>query len=828
MSEAPPAPRGIAATFRLRPALGFALFLAAGIALRDIVACQPWIWVISIFASLLLSAAIRTSRWADASLALAIILVGLLAAQSDYYRYPANHIWTYTADTQRFVQLELRIDDSPRLIPSPPDDPRLLGPKESARASVTAIETRQGWRPATGSVSLYLEQVNPQLAAGQIVRATGMLQRPAGPMNPGEFDYAAYERSLRTLAELRVSHGSGVQIISDPGPGPIQWLREKARHLLARGFLLDESYNHALLRAFVLGDSDPQLSDLEDQFVNTGTVHCLTISGLHIVIAGGFVVFLGRIFRASPRSSVIAAMIFVILYGLVATPTWPGWRSIVGFCAFSIGLLLRRRPDSIQMFCAAVAAILLIHPSDLTNGGFQISFAAILGMILFAPRMFRWFWATWRGPDAVAVRPGPRNAAASAAAWLANFFISAIGATVIAWLMVIPLIAYHYGQLNTYSAPAGVILLPITVVALLFGLAKIALTLFWPSAAHLWAVVCSTPVILLRRIVEIVAHLPGSTLPLPTPPVWLIFVYYGLFALTLFGWKPRIVRFFPAVALAAFFLSPVLGVAAGRSSDSNLHVTLLSVGDGQCAVVRTPDHHAILIDAGSVSVSDLERRLIEPYLRTVGYSNVEEIFLSDDEYARLSAAADVFDNQGKPQIFVSPMFTRHAMGNIPAENFLQTLLLAHTWPQNVQRGSHLQLSGGATLDVLWPPPDDSMSSQNSGLVLKLNCFGRSILFMPDIQDAAERRLLRNAPALRCDILIAPHQGSADASTAALLKATRPQAILASCPTKLSRKQKLFDALVSNRPLYRTSRVGAVQISVDAAGNVSISTFLPSP
>jgi competence protein ComEC len=827
MTESKPPPRPLAAAFRFRPAAGVALFLAAGISLRDVAFCRPGIWLICIAASLFLAALVHRSRFADAFLALAILLVGLLAAQIDYYRYPADHIWTYTADSQRFAEIEMRIVDSPRLIPSAPDDPRLLGPKQSARATVIAINTQQGWRPATGAISVYLEQLNPELAAGEIIRATGMLNRPAAAMNPGEFDYAAWERSLRTLAELRVSHAGGVQILLDPGPGPIEWLREKSRHLLARGFNLDQSYNHALLRAFVLGDSDPQLNDLEDQFVNTGTVHCLTISGLHIVIAGGFVIFLGRLLRASPRSSVIAAIIFVILYGLVASPTWPGWRSIITFCAFSIGLLLRRRPDSIQMFCAAIATILLIHPTDLTNGGFQISFAAVFGMILFAPHTMRWFWATWRGPDAVAIRPAPRNAAAGALAWLVRFFISAIGATVIAWLMVIPLIAYHYGQLNTYSAPAGVILLPITVIALLFGLAKIALTLCWPSASHFWAGVCSFPIVCLRHIVAAIAHLPGSTLPLPTPPLWIIFVYYALFALTLFHWKYGVKKLLPAIAVALFFLSPLLPAAGADSSASKFQLTLLSVGDGQCAIIRTPDRRVFLIDAGSQSVSDLQRRLIEPYLRTLGRSSVDELFISDDEYPRLSAASDVYNNAGRPPVYISPIFARHAMGNIPAEDFLETLLEANSSPLIIRRNDHLQLSSAATMEVLWPPPYSSMNANNCGLVLKVNCFGRSILFCADIQDAAERALLRNPSALKCDILIAPHQGSADATTAAFLRTARPSLILASCPEKLSKKEKLFDDLVSDLPFYRTSRSGAVTIRIDSGGNIAAMTFLPS-
>jgi competence protein ComEC len=765
----------------------------------------------------------RRSRLADVSLALAVLLVGLLAAQIQYYRYPANHIWTYTSDSERFAQIEMKIVDSPRMIVSDPDDPRLLGPKQSARASAIAIRTLAGWRPAAGTISLYLEQLNPRLAVGQIVRATGMLSRPEGAMNPGEFDYAAWARSQRTLASLRVSHADGVEIVADPGSGPIDWLRQKGRHLLARGFNLNESYNHALLQAFVLGDSDPQLNDLEDKFVSTGTVHCMSVSGLHIAVAGGFVLLIGRLLRRSPRSSLIAAMIAVILYGLVATPTWPGWRSILMFGAYGIGLLARKRPDSIQLFCCAIAAILLIHPDDLTNGGFQISFAAVLGMILFGPHTLRWFWTTWRGPDAAALRaPVARNAALSAGRWVARFFVSALGATSIAWLMVIPLIAYHYGQLNTYSAPAGVIFLPITVIALEAGLAKIFLSLFWPGLSHVWAVACSAPVVCLRRMVEMLAHLPGSSLPLPTPPVWLLIVYYGLFAMALAPINRRVRKACPAVAVVAFFVLPLMGTG---STSGRLSVTLLSVGNGQCAVIVTPDHRAFLIDAGSSSVSDLRHRVIVPYLRSVGIANVDGMTLADDDYSHLSAATEIFENCGRPEGYTSEDFARFAIGNLPAENLLETVLESGKSPRVLSQGDELPLAAGARLEVLWPPADGNMNSNNCGLVLKLVYQGRSIIFPAAIEEEAEKQLLDNPGVLRCDILIAPRGGSAEKTTGALLRAARAQWIVASCSEKLSRKQRIFDSLASGRAFYRTSRWGAVTFEIDSDGRISEQIFL---
>jgi hypothetical protein len=82
----------------------------------------------------------------------------------------------------------------------------------------------------------------------------------------------------------------------------------------------------------------------------------------------------------------------------------------------------------------------------------------------------------------------------------------------------------------------------VTVVALLFGLGKIVLTLCWPSAAHFFAIVCSIPVIWLREMAAWLAKVPGATIPLPTPSVWLLVIYYGLFLLALFRLEGKVAR----------------------------------------------------------------------------------------------------------------------------------------------------------------------------------------------------------------------------------------------------------------------------------------------
>jgi competence protein ComEC len=816
--------------FERRPAVIFTILLGLGIAFTKILPIEPWIWLGGGAALLVPAIIVRWGFLRVVSLGCVTVLIGLSAGQIERYQFSSDTIANYTTDQERFAQLELSIDQTPRLVQPSPGELRSLPPKQTDVATVRGIKTIDGWKPADGKIALTIEQPNLQMRAGQIVRVTGMLQRPAGPMNPGEFDYAAYCRDQRILATFRVGHADGVQIVRDGSGGPLVWLRDKSRHLLGLGFDDGESLDHVLLRAFVFGDPDPQLRDLDDKFVRTGTIHYLAITGLHVAIVGAMALLLCRLLRQSPRRTMLIALAVVLLYGLLAEPSWPGWRSIILCVAATIGLLGRRMMDSLQMFFMAVGIVLLVHPADLGNGGFQVSFAAVLGLILFSQSTNQRFWLWWRGEDPPPLKRSQSVAAAVLRA-VVGFDVAILISACVAWGMSMPLIAYHFGQLNSWAVPAGVILLPLTVVALYAGVGKIVLTLFWPSGAHWWAVAASGPIVCMRYLIERLDRFPGATIAV-SPPIWLLFVYYGLILLFFVPIRARIWRWLTRMAstaaCAALLLLP--NVAGGLPTPATaprepLRITLVSVGAGQCAVIRPTPDHAIFIDVGSDTISDVGRQLVLPWLRAEHCGNVDKILLSHGDFDHISAAAEVFQNYDEPTVYTSPHFARHAVGNFPATSLLHVLQSAGRPPTIIHQGDHVDLGNGAGIDVLWPPVNCNMNSNDCGLVLKLKFAGETVLFPADIQVAPERELLKHPELLRADVLVAPHHGSAEITTAQFVQAVHPRYILASNAEKLTHKQRLFDVIAKGYPLYRTSRCGAIDLTIETSGEIEIQTFL---
>jgi competence protein ComEC len=150
----------------------------------------------------------------------------------------------------------------------------------------------------------------------------------------------------------------------------------------------------------------------------------------------------------------------------------------------------------------------------------------------------------------------------------------------------------------------------------------------------------------------------------------------------------------------------------------------------------------------------------------------------------------------------------------------------HVPVEITSKGRRIPLGNDATIDVLWPPPNRSFTTtNNAGLVLRLTYSGRSVLLPADIQVSTERELLTAPTALSSDVLVAPHHGSAEETTAAFLIAAHPMDVISSNGQRLSKKQKEFDALAKNYPLYRTSRYGAVTIRISKDGTLRVETFL---
>ncbi len=831
MSLSAISPKRLVGIIPRRPAVPAAVALMAGIFAHDSLPAQP-ILGIALLSALIATALLLFERPKLCSIALllASAVAGLAVAQIEAFFYPLDHISAFATEQRRLAQLELSLDHPPRVLSWPFGQYRALAPKQVATASVRRIKTWNGWTDCRGDVLVQIAQPHPRLQQGQVVRVIGMLERPGPAMNPGQFDWAGYYREQRILASVQIAQADNITILEPARISPLSWLREQARRALARGFPLNRALDHALLRALVLGDTDPELRDIQEQFRRTGTSHHLAISGMHVAVLGGVVFGICRLLRLGPRAACWASLVFVVLYGAVALPSPPVVRSVLLCLSFGVGILQRRSTDAIQLLALTVLAMLVYHPLDLYNAGFQLSFGTVLGLMIFTRPMLEAMarrdidediahFTRWPGPFEVIQMN------------LKRWIVTTLAAGIVAWIVSMPLIALHFEQLNPWAVLASILLAPIVFLSLIGGFAKIVLTLLWPSLAGAWAGMATSPIAGMRHTVDWLATFPGADVPLPSPPVWAVLLYYALLLSLLIHWpRPAVRKSARVVALAGCVTLAILplreGFAAMHAHAGELKVTLLAIGGGQCAVIEPPGAQAVLVDAGSATLSDLFRKALGPFLRHEGRRDIRSIFISHANYDHFSAIAEVAAAYDVGQVMVSDQFAAQSTDNPPAVSLLRTLDAMDRAPRQIEMGQTIDIGPGVAVQVVWPPEKCASGPNNSSLVLRLSFAGRTILFTGDLQSPGQRELLDSGQDLHSDVLIAPHHGSYEPTSAAFVAAVNPAYILASDDRTPSAKQRAFDQAMSDRLVYRTHTSGAIVIRISRIGQVSVDPFRP--
>ena len=807
------------------PAVSVAILLAAGILLHDRLPPRPWaVLLLAVGASAAAAACLSRRFVGSALLAVAVVLAGAAMAQWEHDRYAADDVGAFATADPRLATVEGRVADDPQLTAGSDQGGRPLPPRQTFVADVTRVLTTNGWVAATGRLPVRLNQPNAALAAGQTVRLLGQLQRPRPAANPGEFDWAVYYRRLRVTATLTVNRSGNARVVADAGFAPLPWLRGKCRHLLSAGFAADHAGDFAVLQAVLLGDHDPQLREAADDFQQTGVAYQLSASGLHVVLLAWGVVWACRRLRWPPRRTLAVGVGFAVLVAAVANPSHSGWRSVIVAVALAAGLCFRRTADRPQVVAIAIIAMLLWHPLDLYSDGFQLSLAVVVAFLTLLPAVRRW----GVDPDRP-VRPKRLTILGHGLKWAGVTAKYAL----VAWLATLPLVAVHFGRVTPWVVPADVAVYPFVVLALYAGAVKVGLTLLWPSLGHPLAVAAGWPVMGMRAVVHLAARLPGGTVPVSAPPAWAVALFYAVLLVPLipiprgrWRWPARLSPVAGVAGLVALSLGSAAAVpTVAADAGPSLRVTLLSIGAGQAAVAELPGGGAVVFDAGSSTVPDVADRVVVPFLRSRGVRRLDDVFLSHGDFDHISAAGELAATFGPAAVFTSHHFRRHAVGNGPATALLATLDELHLPPTELAEGDHVNL-GPAAVDVLWPPPDGSWTSNDAGLVLRLSYAGRRVLFPADVQDPAFAGLLKHPGELAADVLVAPHHGSGEPLTPAFLAAVHPTLIVASNAERLTAKQRRFDGMVgSTAPLFRTSKCGAITVTVTADGRVFVGTYL---
>jgi competence protein ComEC len=303
--------------------------------------------------------------------------------------------------------------------------------------------------PAIGRLRiLFRGKEGIQAVCGNTYYINGQLSEPNGPQIPDAFDYREYLRRKQVYAQLRADSGDYRLLGRNTGIRTLA--ADFARAIEAKIGVLPEQKRAALLISLITGDKRGVTEEDRQHFAQTGTLHVLAVSGLHVGIVYGILLFLsGRFFRRNHPAQALIILLCVWAYALVSGLAPSVFRAAFMFSLLTLGQVWSRSSKGLNTLAATAVCMLCIEPRWLQDIGFLLSFSAVGGIMLFYQRIEN----AWQ----------PRSKAV-----LYIWKMSAV--SIAAQLGTLPVTLYCFNSFPLWFLPANLLVIPISTLCLVSGL----------------------------------------------------------------------------------------------------------------------------------------------------------------------------------------------------------------------------------------------------------------------------------------------------------------------------------------------------------------------
>ncbi len=824
----------------MQPLVPPAVGLAAGIWL-DSVWRVPLAVGLSLFilSGLLLIPARHKDGLAHLAVMLAALAVGTCLHDLTFRHWADNHIVRYCGDEPILARIEGTVLDTPRIQASQSGKLDWIPQSPSTRFLVDAdriVDDHEN-PPVSGRVTVLVREPVLTVAAGDRVRLLGWLSRLEPPANPGSRDWSLVSRREGILVRLSCPHEGNVEVLDGQAAGR-RFLNRLRLNLSER--MLEHTFpgdmpGGQLLSALVLGQRSAVDEKLNEAFVRTGTVHYLSVSGAHVGMLMSALWLGGVLLGRSRRSCAAAAMIIVTLYALLAEPRPSILRAALMADLFCISILLRRPTRSLNWLAAAAIILLVAHPTQLFEPGFQLSFFTLIGLIFVSPRLYEAggeLFLRVLGRDDPLLRPAmqkrinpnpARDFMWRLARWLGQWL--AIGLA--AWIVSVPICAYHFQQFSVWGWLNTILIAPLIWLVLILGLLKTVLAIVLLSAANSLGISLRWLTDLLIEVVYTLSDLPASSVTTPLLPWWLVWCVLGVIGLWLvvpwLRWRAR----WPGLATVVLIILVGWQLAPPRRGQE-LRLHLLSVGNGMCCLITLPDGKNILYDIGSMPPYDLEKWTLGPLLAKERIYRIDAVLLSHANLDHYSGLPELLDRRRVGRIVTTPHFVSHDQQGERGETRVMEAAVDKglAW-ETVVRATRFLDTDAVSIEILWPPPEKELvipESNDSSLVVRISYAGRSILLTGDIEKLAQERLLAETD-LKADVLILPHHGSMRVNTGPFIEAVHPRYCLRSSGQRDRDTNNGLLGWMAGRGYFNTADDGAIEVRITPR-ELTVTPFRP--
>jgi competence protein ComEC len=639
----------------------------------------------------------------------------------------------------------------------------------------------------------------PRLLAGDRVRVSARLYPAREFKNFQRPFYGLYMRSRGIHAR---AFAKSALLVVKTADGP----RASPRRLLSRLRLdfqavLERAFpapagpgltpRGSILEALLLGEDGRLDPEMERSLQGTGLYHLFAISGGHIAVLAFLLFGLLRLARVPKRASYAALAVLLTGYAVLVEGNASVLRAVIMAEAFLIGRLIWREAHILNAVGLSALILLLANPFHLFDAGFQLTYAATVSIILFAPRILK------RLPRL------PLGASELTAM------------SVAALLGVLPIMAADFNRVTFSSLLLNYAAVPLVALIMGLGYVFLPLAIVLPFTAAPFASALDDLVRVFERVAHLLDWAPILSYRIPTPHGWTVAGYAATLLLLLAPRKFRGQKPAAFVLFAGFFL--VLVMYPFSPAVKELTVTFLDVGQGDSILVEFPGRVRMLVDAGGFpeGTFDVGESVVSPYLWRKGIKRLDALVLTHahpDHIGGLPAVARNFR--------IGEFWDARTPARSEAYAALQSALRPGATRRRVGRGFAWERAG-VRVDVLHPPAaaaEDPVEPVNDeSIALRITRDGTSFLLAGDIGRAAEADILASGLPVRGNVLKAPHHGSGTSSSPEFLAAVSPAFVVVTVGD--GNRYGLPSAAV----IARYEAAGATVLRTDVQGAIEIAS-----
>lgn len=666
----------------------------------------------------------------------------------------------------------------------------------------------------------------PNVKIGNIIKVRGKLRQFEEAANKGNFDSRKYYLSLGFYGKIEAGT---IEVINSEYSGIRQGLYELRMEIIERleklcsdnkGIFSIINNKNGIIGAIILGDKTDLDSDIKELYSVSGIAHILAISGLHISFIG---MAIYRLLRRRFRFLFSAAVSIpvVLSFGIMSGFGISTIRAIIMFILKIIGEVLGRKYDAITAISLAGLVLLVQNPFVVCNSGFQMSFGAIIAIVLILPIVEEIL-----NTDNKIIK-----------VLSANFTIS---------LVMNPILAWNYYELPTFSFLLNIVVVPLMSVVIvssivgifcsciMFGFGKVVI---FPGCGilELYTFLCN-----------IINKSSVASIVVGQPKVTIIIVYYAILLVVLFGLKNIRTKYTRAekerniikketglvlekkakkerrikgqnvklrLACIAGFL--LLNYLIYYIPNPGFYITFINVGQGDGILIHGDNGTKVMVDGGSTSEKQVAKNCIVPYLKAEGIGTIDYSIITHTDKDHISGILEILENNNSNRIRIKNLVMPDI--NMKDDTYNELIEKAKLKKINVlyiKKGDTLSL-GKTKIKCIYPETTTTASDKNDYCtVLSVKNKTSKILLTGDISKEIEEKIKDDIEE-NYTVLKVAHHGSNYSSSEKFLKKVNPKYSIISVGKNNSYGHP------GNETMERLRKQGGVIYRTDEKGGITI-------